>query len=261
MLKLISLQDHQQPPPFILQILLFSNRESCKFGRVCQTTQHTHHRITRPIKQSVHITPRPPSKKQKSHCLFHLDSILSSENKPLLIRINLLSSIYLNMNLNCAFTLFLASVSAVAGFAPGATPRLMAANTAQLKTRVASSLLSETTDAAESDVVDAVATVEESAAEAVADEAPKEPEYDTSIYVGNISFGKNKTTTVLLNPSELLCATSSHVTFLLLSCPKTRMHRRRDQKCLLGSRRSQESHSAHRQIYRPSSWIWFRPNG
>jgi RNA recognition motif-containing protein len=92
------------------------------------------------------------------------------------------------MNLNCAFTLFLASVSAVAGFAPGATPRLMAANTAQLKTRVASSLLSETTDAAESDVVDAVATVEESAAEAVADEAPKEPEYDTSIYVGNISF-------------------------------------------------------------------------
>eukprot|EP00956_Cyclotella_meneghiniana_P032755 scaffold91217_cov69-Cyclotella_meneghiniana.AAC.5 len=92
------------------------------------------------------------------------------------------------MNLNCAFTLFLASVSAVAGFAPGATPRLTAANTAQLKTRVASSLLSETTDAAESDVVDAVATVEESAAEAVADEAPKEPEYDTSIYVGNISF-------------------------------------------------------------------------
>ena len=107
------------------------------------------------------------------------------------------------MNLNCAFTLFLASVSAVAGFAPGAsTPRLLAANTSQLKTRVASSLLSETTDAAESDVVEAVATGEESAAEAVADETPKEPEYDTSIYVGNISFGKNKTTAMVLNPAE-----------------------------------------------------------
>jgi RNA recognition motif-containing protein len=58
----------------------------------------------------------------------------------------------------------------------------MAANSAQLTTRVASSLLSESTDApAESD---AVAAVDESAAA----EESKEPEYDTSIYVGNISF-------------------------------------------------------------------------
>ena len=92
------------------------------------------------------------------------------------------------MNLDRAFVLFLASVGAVAGFAPGmSTPRLMAANNAQLTTRVASSLLSESTDApAESD---AVAAVDESAAA----EEPKEPEYDTSIYVGNISFGKQAT--------------------------------------------------------------------
>lgn len=92
------------------------------------------------------------------------------------------------MNFDRAIVLFLASVGAVAGFAPGmSAPRLMAANTAQLKTRVASSLLSETTDAAESD---AVVAVDESAGEAAADEEPKEPEFDVSIYVGNISFGK-----------------------------------------------------------------------
>lgn len=90
------------------------------------------------------------------------------------------------MNLDRAFVLLLASVSAVAGFAPGmSAPRLMAANNAQLTTRVASSLLSESTDApAESD---AVASADESAGEAATEE-PKE--YDTSIYVGNISFGK-----------------------------------------------------------------------
>jgi hypothetical protein len=85
------------------------------------------------------------------------------------------------MNLDRAFLLFLASVGAVSGFAPGmATSRLMAANTAQLKTRVASSLLSEATDTSES------------AGEAVAAaaEEPAAPEYDTSIYIGNISFGK-----------------------------------------------------------------------
>jgi len=83
------------------------------------------------------------------------------------------------MNLDRAFLLFLASVGAVSGFAPGmATSRLMAANTAQLMTRVASSLLSEATDTSES------------AGEAVAAaaEEPAAPEYDTSIYIGNISF-------------------------------------------------------------------------
>lgn len=86
------------------------------------------------------------------------------------------------MNLDRAFVLFLASVGAVAGFAPGmSAPRLMASNVAQLSTRVASSLLSEATDAAES---------AEPVAAAEASEEPAEPVYDVSIYVGNISFGK-----------------------------------------------------------------------
>ena len=94
------------------------------------------------------------------------------------------------MNLERAFVLLIASVNAVAGFAPGvSTPRLMAVNTAQLNTRVASSLLSETTDAAES--AEPVAAAEDASAVAAADEEPSEPEYDVSIYVGNISFGKS----------------------------------------------------------------------
>lgn len=63
----------------------------------------------------------------------------------------------------------------------------MAVNTAQLNTRVASSLLSETTDAGES--AEPVAAASE-AGEAASEE-PTEPEYDASIYVGNISFGKS----------------------------------------------------------------------
>ncbi|KAL7489711.1 hypothetical protein ACHAW6_015435 [Cyclotella cf. meneghiniana] len=90
------------------------------------------------------------------------------------------------MNLDRALVLFLASVGAVAGFAPGISPtRLLSASSAQLKTRVASTLFSDSaTDAAESD---AVAVVKDSADESVAMEA-QESEYDVSIYVGNISF-------------------------------------------------------------------------
>ncbi|KAL7521962.1 hypothetical protein ACHAWX_006664 [Stephanocyclus meneghinianus] len=90
------------------------------------------------------------------------------------------------MNLDRAFVLFLASVGAVAGFAPGISPtRLLSASSAQLKTRVASTLFSDSaTDAAETD---AVAVVKDSAGESLAVEA-QESEYDVSIYVGNISF-------------------------------------------------------------------------
>jgi hypothetical protein len=95
------------------------------------------------------------------------------------------------MNLDRAFLLFLASVGAVSGFAPGiSTPRLMAANTAQLKTRVASSLLSEATDTTESAGEAVVVAADESAGEDAAAEEPAAPEYDTSIYIGNLSFGK-----------------------------------------------------------------------
>lgn len=96
------------------------------------------------------------------------------------------------MNLDRALVLFLASVGAVAGFAPGISPtRLLSASSAQLKTRVASTLFSDSaTDAAESD---AVAVVKDSADESVAMEA-QESEYDVSIYVGNISFGENTST-------------------------------------------------------------------
>ncbi|KAL7514783.1 hypothetical protein ACHAXN_012104 [Cyclotella atomus] len=93
------------------------------------------------------------------------------------------------MNLDRAFLLFLASVGAVSGFAPGiSTPRLMAANTAQLKTRVASSLLSEATDTTESAGEAVVVAADESAGEDAAAEEPAAPEYDTSIYIGNLSF-------------------------------------------------------------------------
>ncbi|KAL3793336.1 hypothetical protein HJC23_003846 [Cyclotella cryptica] len=90
------------------------------------------------------------------------------------------------MNLDRALVIFLASVGTVAGFAPGvSSPRLLAASSAQLKTRVASTLFSDSaTDAAESDTV---AVVEDSAGESVSAEAT-EAEYDVSIYVGNISF-------------------------------------------------------------------------
>ena len=77
------------------------------------------------------------------------------------------------MNFDRALVLFLASVGAVTAFAPSVpTCRLMAVQ----QTRVAGTLFSDA-DAAT-----------ETADEAVA-EAPKEAEYDASIYVGNISFG------------------------------------------------------------------------
>ena len=82
------------------------------------------------------------------------------------------------MNLDRALVLLLASISTVAGFAPGiSTTRFVPANTAQLTTRVANTVLGESTDATE--------TVAET------ESAGEEGGYDVSIYVGNVSFGEN----------------------------------------------------------------------
>jgi nucleolin len=85
------------------------------------------------------------------------------------------------MNLDRAFVLFLASVGTVVGFAPAfSASKFMAVNSAQLQTRIASTLYSDA--ATESDTVEATEATAEAA------EEPKEAEYDVSIYVGNISF-------------------------------------------------------------------------
>ena len=79
------------------------------------------------------------------------------------------------MNLDRALVLLLASVNAVAGFTPCVGPQSSRVALAPL-VRVASPLFSEVEEAAEATTEDA---------------APAEPAFDTSIYVGNISFGKS----------------------------------------------------------------------
>ena len=91
------------------------------------------------------------------------------------------------MNLDQAFVLLLASASAVAGFAPtGRSPafsvttnRPSSCSVAFVsKARVVSALFSEVEEATETSV------------EATTSEEQQEPEFDTSIYVGNLSFGE-----------------------------------------------------------------------
>lgn len=86
------------------------------------------------------------------------------------------------MNLDKALVLLLASVSAVAGFAPSAPAAFSVASSRVA--RVASPLYSEVEEAAE-----APAAVEEAPAAAEeAPPAPAAPAFDTAIYVGNVSF-------------------------------------------------------------------------
>ena len=83
------------------------------------------------------------------------------------------------MNLDRALVLLLASVSAVAGFTP-CRPASFAVRSQQSAGIVKTALFSEVEEATEAP---AEAPVEAAAAPAAA-------EYDTSIYVGNISFGE-----------------------------------------------------------------------
>ena len=94
------------------------------------------------------------------------------------------------MNLDRAFVLLLASVNAVAGFAPSAphaSTRL--AQFVPQQIRPASILFSEVEEAAEAPVAEAP-VAEAPVAEEPAAEEPAEPAFDTSIYIGNLSFGE-----------------------------------------------------------------------
>lgn len=88
------------------------------------------------------------------------------------------------MNLDRAFVLLLASVNAVAGFAPSAPhASTRIAQFVPQQIRPASLLFSEVEEAAEAPVAEAPV------AEApVVEEPAAEPAFDTSIYIGNLSF-------------------------------------------------------------------------
>ena len=90
------------------------------------------------------------------------------------------------MNLDRAFVLLLASVNAVAGFAPSAPhASTRIAQFVPQQIRPASLLFSEVEEAAEAPVAEAPV------AEApVVEEPAAEPAFDTSIYIGNLSFGE-----------------------------------------------------------------------
>lgn len=84
------------------------------------------------------------------------------------------------MNLDKAFVLLFASINAVAGFAPAGQSAVVSRQASGLAfvpskvVRSASALFSEV----------------EEAAEPAVEEAPEEPAFDTSIYIGNVSFGE-----------------------------------------------------------------------
>ena len=90
------------------------------------------------------------------------------------------------MNLDRALVLLLASVNAVAGFAPSAPhASTRIAQFVPQQIRPASLLFSEVEEAAEAPVAEAPV------AEApVVEEPAAEPAFDTSIYIGNLSFGE-----------------------------------------------------------------------
>lgn len=81
------------------------------------------------------------------------------------------------MNLDRAFVLLFASINAAAGFSPsGYTSRHSSRVAIAPKVRVASALLSEVEEAAETTV------------EAAVGDEPAKPAFDTAIYIGNVSF-------------------------------------------------------------------------
>eukprot|EP00584_Thalassiosira_punctigera_P011030 CAMPEP_0172526122 /NCGR_PEP_ID=MMETSP1067-20121228/1109_1 /TAXON_ID=265564 ORGANISM="Thalassiosira punctigera, Strain Tpunct2005C2" /NCGR_SAMPLE_ID=MMETSP1067 /ASSEMBLY_ACC=CAM_ASM_000444 /LENGTH=390 /DNA_ID=CAMNT_0013309565 /DNA_START=144 /DNA_END=1316 /DNA_ORIENTATION=+ len=130
------------------------------------------------------------------------------------------------MNLDRAFVLLLASINAAAGFTPSGSASFSvtsqhASRVAFVpRVRVASALFSEVEEATEAKVeeaaseelVEVVATDEP--AEAVETEEPTEPEFDTAIYIGNISFDAVE--------SELRAAFSEYGTVQKLQMPLDR---------------------------------------
>lgn len=99
------------------------------------------------------------------------------------------------MNLDKAFVLLFASLGAVAGFAPSAPTKFSVASrvASVSNVRIASAIFSEVEEAAEVAEVTAEAeapVAEETASEESAEEPAAPAEWDTAIYVGNMSFGE-----------------------------------------------------------------------
>ena len=102
------------------------------------------------------------------------------------------------MNLDKAFVLLFASLGAVAGFTPASQTfsKRVASYVPKQVAPIFSEVEEATTDEAPAAVEEPVATVEEPAAA----EAP----FDTSIYVGNISFGEYTYYVLMGKPYVLL---------------------------------------------------------
>lgn len=106
--------------------------------------------------------------------IFSISTIPTLPNKTIHTPTNIIIQ-QSSMNLNRAFVLIFASIGAVAGFTPNCRSAFSAsvASAYAPSVRVASTVFSE---AESSETVEAVAS--------------EVPAFETSIYVGNISFGK-----------------------------------------------------------------------
>ena len=124
------------------------------------------------------------------------------------------------MNLDTALVLLIASINAVAGFSPSFSASFTSQHASRVafvspKVRVASSaLLSEVEEAAEATTVAEEASVEPTDPEASEEEQPAEPEFDTAIYIGNISFDAAE--------GDLRSAFSAHGTVQKVQMPLNR---------------------------------------
>lgn len=121
------------------------------------------------------------------------------------------------MNLDKAFVLLFASLNAVAGFAP--------AGQSTVVSRQASGFAFVPSNVVRSSASALFSEVEE-AAEPAVEEAPEEPAFDTSIYIGNVSFGEyrcnaNHGDVSEIDTIERMPNLMSHLSFVANCCEKT----------------------------------------